>query len=80
MAVETRTPSWLNTASVVQALEVHSHNTMNAFWSSVDDADEIWPGVFMVIGNLDKDEETCAVRAGYNGLFTPLDKHDIFES
>lgn len=42
---------------------IHSHNTMPAFWSSVDDADELYlPGLYGVFGRLDKRSVMCRFR------------------
>ena len=60
-------------------LSVHSHNTMPARFSSIDDADEIYTGLFGVIGDLDKKEITMSFRAGMEGSFKELSYTDIFD-
>lgn len=65
--------------NILQVCQIHSHNTMSAVFSSVDDADEIMPGVYGVIGRLDASNPQINFRAGYEGVFTPLSVWDIFE-
>lgn len=79
VSVLTEIPKELNHPSIVHVMDVHSHNTMPAFFSSVDDADEIWPGLFMVIGNLDCQSPTVVIRAGLEGAFVKVPFADIFE-
>ncbi len=61
-------------------LTVHSHNRMNAFFSSVDDADEVYTGLFGVIGNVDRPYPSMRFRAGMEGCFKELSLNDLFES
>lgn len=65
---------------VLQVMDIHSHNTMPAFFSATDDADECYPGLFGVIGRLDKDVPDVRLRAGYEGIFKDLALSDLFES
>ncbi|WP_161487343.1 hypothetical protein [Butyrivibrio hungatei] len=62
----------------VLALTIHSHNTMTGRFSAIDDADEIYTGLFGVIGNLDKDELTMSFRAGMEGSFTTIKCSELF--
>ena len=62
----------------ILVMSVHSHNTMAAKFSSIDDADEIYTGLFGVIGNLDKQKISVSFRAGMEGKFKPLSYADIF--
>lgn len=60
-------------------MTIHSHNTMPAFWSSIDnlaERDEI--GIFGVIGNLNNDEPTFNFRGAFNGSFLTLSKDLLF--
>lgn len=59
---------------------IHSHNRMKAIFSIVDDADELYPGVYAVIGNLDSEIPSISVRAGINGQFTYLDYSEVFDT
>lgn len=62
----------------VLVMTVHSHNTMRAFFSPVDDADEIYTGLFGVIGRLNRVCSEMRFRAGMEGCFTPVLAGDIF--
>ena len=59
-------------------MTVHSHNTMPAIFSAIDNADECYTGLFGVIGNLDEEPSMC-FRAGMEGTFCNLEKGTIFE-
>lgn len=61
-------------------LDVHSHNTMGAFFSAVDDADEKETRLFGVVGQLDKDQPAMKFRMGVGGIFRELNIFDIFEN
>jgi hypothetical protein len=62
----------------VLVMTIHSHNTMRAFWSSVDDEDEIYTGLFGVIGNLDRSTPSMLFRAGMEGCFESLSVDQLF--
>ena len=48
----------------ILALEVHSHNTMNGYFSGIDDRDEKADRVYMVIGTLNNKTPSFSLRAG----------------
>ena len=58
-----------------KVLEVHSHNTMPAYFSRIDDNDELVHGLYAVVGTLDT-TPTIKLRVGMEGFFTevPLDR------
>jgi len=56
---------------------IHSHNTMNAYFSKTDDADEIMTGIYGVIGTVNK-IPTTAFRVGMEGAYTPIRMGDLF--
>ena len=64
---------------VIQVCEIHSHNTMSAYFSPQDDADEQYAGVFGVIGNLDMETPSIKFRAGLDGVFTEIAVSELFE-
>lgn len=70
------TEGLLNNRNIIQVMDIHSHNTMSAFFSHVDDIDECYPGLFGVIGRLDTADPSICIRAGYEGVFTmiPMDR------
>lgn len=63
----------------VLVLDIHSHNTMGAFFSTIDNEDELETRLFGVIGCLDKEQVSLKFRAGANGCFKDLEVKDIFE-
>ena len=59
-------------------MTVHSHNTMPAYFSATDDADEKITGLYGVIGRLDgKPQIRC--RASLNGFFGAIKVTDLFQ-
>lgn len=62
--------SWL-------VMDMHSHGSIPAFFSSTDDADEKGTRLFGVIGNIDTVPRMC-LRAGTGGRFIELDQNCIF--
>jgi len=62
----------------ILVMSVHSHNTMPAVFSRTDDEDEIYTGLFGVIGDLDKSTISMSFRAGMEGKFKTLYYADIF--
>ena len=63
----------------IHFMDVHSHNSMNAFFSSVDNADEKATRLYMVIGCLDKYFPDIKLRASNGGRFIDLHPADIFQ-
>lgn len=66
----------------VLVMDVHSHGTISAFFSEVDDLDEKGIRLYMVVGDFnDNDPHTYDIklRAGMNGVFEDLSLEDIFE-
>lgn len=62
----------------ILVMSIHSHNTMPAIFSRTDDEDEIYTGLFGVIGDLDKSTISMSFRAGMEGKFKTLYYADIF--
>ncbi|MGU3473208.1 hypothetical protein ACLBWT_18930 [Paenibacillus sp. D51F] len=67
----------------VKVAEIHSHNTMKAYFSDIDDADELGTMLYGVVGRLQQGirEITYNVRtrAGVAGRFIPLEPSAIIE-
>lgn len=61
-------------------MDIHSHNTMDAFWSGTDDADEKETRLYGVIGKLNTCTPTMRVRASCAGHFIDLEIGDIFDN
>ena len=73
-----------NPQRYIWVLDIHSHNTMGAFFSGTDSADEISTRVFGVMGQISKGTTqrvnfTCKWRAGVNGKFVELNAADIWD-
>lgn len=66
-------------AHLKQVLEIHSHNTMPAYFSSIDDADELCKGFYGVVGRLDKEQPMMKFRVGMEGYFTEIPFEHLFE-
>jgi len=62
----------------ILVMSIHSHNTMPAIFSEIDDEDEVYTGLFGVIGDLDKKTISMSFRAGMEGKFKSLYYADIF--
>ncbi len=64
----------------IQVMDIHSHNTMQAFFSGTDDRDESgYPGLFGVIGNLHETPKFL-FRAGVDGVFKEYPVSEFFEA
>ena len=61
----------------VLVMTVHSHNTMKAFFSPIDDEDELYTGLFGVIGRLDRNID-MTFRAGMEGCFKKISAGSLF--
>lgn len=59
-------------------MDIHSHNVMSAFWSSIDDADEHDYKLYGVIGNINDKEPSSRFRVCYKNTRIDLDITDIF--
>ena len=62
----------------VLVLEAHSHNTMGAFFSGTDNADEQGDRLFAVIGRLDRRIPQVRLRYGMAGHHAPLRIEEVF--
>lgn len=70
----------LNNPEVCWVIDIHSHNTMGAFFSGTDSADEKSTRLFGVIGRIKSAEDFDSVwRAGCNGSFKAQQLEDIFD-
>lgn len=59
-------------------IEVHSHHTMAAFWSSTDDRDEQGFRLYAVLGDIFR-RPTLRVRVGLYGYFLELPPTQVFD-
>jgi len=57
---------------------IHSHNSLPAFFSATDDQDELYTGIFGVVGKIDSKPE-AKFRVGMEGNFSPISFYYLFE-
>ncbi len=60
--------------------DIHSHNSMEAKFSPVDDRDEQATRLYIVLGRLDKFFPDISVRMSCGGTFLELDPATVLES
>jgi PRTRC genetic system protein A len=60
-------------------IDLHSHNSMPAFFSATDDADEQGLRFYAVIGRIDTDQPQIRVRVGVYGHFLDVPADMIFD-
>jgi len=63
----------------IHFMDIHSHNSMRAFFSPIDDADEKATRLYTVIGNLDKYLPDIKTRFSNGGTFHEIDPSEVFE-
>ncbi len=60
-------------------MDIHSHNSMPAFFSGIDDDDEKEDRLYGVIGCVHQSIPHLEFRMGVAGRFIPLDGRDLFD-
>lgn len=80
ISVDTKIDERFNTDRYIHYMDIHSHNTMNAFFSSVDDKDEKATRLYSVIGRLDKHNPQIRTRISNGGKFMNIDPALVFET
>lgn len=66
---------------LLHVMDIHSHNTMGAFWSSTDDTDELRAERFYgVVGKVTDITPEWLFRVNINGTFHPLTLHEVIET
>jgi PRTRC genetic system protein A len=75
----TKNLSVVDSERYVFVFEIHSHNTMNAFWSGTDNADEKDTRFYGVLGHLDKDTIAEKYRYMIMGQEVEIKKEHIFD-
>jgi len=63
----------------IHFMDVHSHNSMKAFFSAIDDTDEKATRLYTVIGRLDKCLPDIKTRFSNGGTFHEIDPAEVFE-
>ena len=62
----------------IHYMDIHSHNTMNAFFSPVDDHDEKATRLYTVVGRLDGSMPEVRTRISNGGKFLEIDPSEVF--
>lgn len=70
----------INEDEFVLVMEVHSHNTMPAVFSPIDDDDEKVTRLYTVIGKLNKVFPDVTTRISVGGKYIPIEPAQVFES
>lgn len=60
-------------------MELHSHNTMAAFWSGTDDNNETECGLYMVIGTFGQDSATYKCRVKEDKTYINFPAYTVFD-
>jgi len=63
----------------IHFMDIHSHNSMRAFFSPVDDKDEKATRLYTVIGHLDRYFPQIKTRISNGGKFLEIDPSEVFE-
>ena len=63
----------------IHYMDIHSHNSMKAYFSGIDDSDERATRLYTVIGHLDKYLPDIKTRFSNGGEFFEIDPADVFE-
>ena len=59
--------------------DIHSHNSMAAKFSTIDDADDRATRLYMVIGRLDRFYPDVSARVSCGGTYLPIDPYLVME-
>ncbi len=59
--------------------DIHSHNSMEAFFSGTDDRDERGTGLYFVVGKLDRFFPSIKARISCGGSFVSIDPATVIE-
>lgn len=64
----------------IRVLEMHSHNTMSAFFSPEDDEDEVATGFYALVGKAHQEVPSIRMRYSCGGHYREIDYRGLFES
>ena len=68
-----------DTARYIHVADIHSHNSMPAFFSGTDDKDERATRVYMVVGMLHTLAPQIRTRVSVGGRFVPIDARQLID-
>ena len=60
-------------------MDIHSHNSMKAVFSAIDDQDERSTRLYLVIGRLDRFFPEISARISCGGSFVPIEPGLVLE-
>jgi len=63
----------------IHYMDIHSHNSMRAFFSAIDDRDEKATRLYTVIGRLDNYMPEIKTRISNGGKFHEIDSSEVFQ-
>lgn len=63
----------------IRYADIHSHNSMEAFFSAEDDRDERGTGLYLVMGELDRFFPDIKARISCGGSFVDIDPGEVIE-
>jgi PRTRC genetic system protein A len=70
---------YANEKRYIHYMDIHSHNTMRAFFSAIDNADEKATRLYAVVGRLQKFIPNIKVRLSNGGKFLEIKPGEVFE-
>ena len=79
VSVNSRTGDDYANDRYVHFMDIHSHNSMRAFFSAVDDSDEKATRLYTVIGNLHEYFPDIKTRISNGGKFLNINPLEVFE-
>ena len=79
ISVDTRLSEKFASDRYIHYMDIHSHNTMGAFFSPVDDHDERATRLYTVVGRLDQCIPEVRTRISNGGKFLEIDPSEVFE-
>jgi hypothetical protein len=79
VSVDSRISENYDSSRYIHYMDIHSHNSMKAFFSSTDDNDEKATRLYTVIGELHKFIPDIKTRISNGGKFWPIDPAEVLE-
>ncbi len=78
-SVDTEIDEGFTSDRYIHYMDIHSHNTMRAFFSAVDDRDEKATRLYTVIGKLNEHNPEIKTRISNGGKFLDINPEQVFE-
>jgi len=78
-SVDSKTDGVYSGERYIHYMDIHSHNSMKAFFSETDNNDERATRLYSVIGRLDKFYPDIKTRISNGGKFLEIDPSEVFE-